>query len=491
MSTSSERFDLAIVGAGFGGLGMALRAAELGLSVVVLESLAYPGGCASTYVRRGVSYEAGATLFSGLHAGGFFGRALHAHGVNIDVAWLDPVLIARTPNSSLSVPRDRAAFVASWAALEPEHFARIERFFAVQARIANALWGLFEEPTLLPPLSLRALATHLQRLPRYLELLPWLGRSLGEMLEDFGLAHARTLRAYLDALCQITVQAPVAEAEASFALAAIDYPFRGTAHVRGGIGRLASGMVQAISHAGGEVRFTSRVERVERVERGFVVHGRRGSLRASRIASNLLPAATARLFGTHAHALGGLGALDDAVQRGWGAVMSYRVVRNEGLLERGAHHVDLTLRPGEPLIEGNHVFCSVGADDEARVAGTRTVTMSTHVPGRGYLNAADPGAYVTQVQASMRRTVAALYPALQAATVHESSSSPRTFQRFVGRALVGGVPRTAGWSNYEHLGPTTFLPHAWLIGDSVFPGQSVLATAIGGTRAAEAAARAR
>ena len=50
------------------------------------------------------------------------------------------------------------------------------------------------------------------------------------------------LRTYLDALCQITVQCGATEAEAPFALGAMDYYWRGTGHVRGGIGQLASAL---------------------------------------------------------------------------------------------------------------------------------------------------------------------------------------------------------------------------------------------------------
>jgi hypothetical protein len=48
------------------------------------------------------------------------------------------------------------------------------------------------------------------------------------------------------------------------------------------------------------------------------------------------------------------------------------------------------------------------------------------------------------------------------------------------------VPRRAGLDNYAHLGPHAVEDRLWLVGDSVFPGQSALATAIGGVRTASA-----
>ena len=53
----SETYDVAVIGSGFGGMGAALELARSGASVVMYEALKYPGGCASTYSRRGHRFE--------------------------------------------------------------------------------------------------------------------------------------------------------------------------------------------------------------------------------------------------------------------------------------------------------------------------------------------------------------------------------------------------------------------------------------------------
>ena len=57
--------DTLVIGAGFGGLSAALHLADAGQRVVLCEALNYPGGCASTFRRDGLQFEAGATLFKG------------------------------------------------------------------------------------------------------------------------------------------------------------------------------------------------------------------------------------------------------------------------------------------------------------------------------------------------------------------------------------------------------------------------------------------
>jgi hypothetical protein len=51
--------------------------------------------------------------------------------------------------------------------------------------------------------------------------------------------------------------------------------------------------------------------------------------------------------------------------------------------------------------------------------------------------------------------------------------------------IIGsGIPKTKGWANYRNMKPQAVSAGLYLTGDSVFPGQSTLATASGGTRLA-------
>lgn len=479
----SPSVDVAVVGAGFGGLGAALRAAERGHKVALFESLSYPGGCASTFRRGGAEYESGATLFAGLGDDGFFQRALAKHGLRAPVRLLDPVLQVRTQDFRFDVPADRAAFIEGWTRLEPNHGEAIRKFFAHQAKLSSALWALFEDPSLLLPFDARALLRHAKSSLRYAPLLRWIGRSLGAMLDAYGLRDALRLRRYLDSLCQITVQTTADEAEAPFALAAIDYPWRGTGHVDGGVGVLARLMVEAARSAGAEVHFTDRVKSVTREPDGsFRLLTRRGSVTARSVVLNLIPSAAAELLGVPLTSNVALSELDAAVRTGWGAAMLYRVVRDEGLVSRAPHHVDISADSKRSPTLGYHVFCSVSATGENKAEpGLRTVTASTHVPIP--LDAAS----VAEVQARMRATLDEGYPELARATVREMTASPRTFARFVGRpdGYVGGVPRRVGLQNYRSLGPRAVLPGGWIVGDTAFPGQSILAAALGGWKTAE------
>jgi phytoene dehydrogenase-like protein len=322
-----------------------------------------------------------------------------------------------------------------------------------------------------------------------------------------------TLRVFLDCVCQITVQTSAAEAEAPFALGAMDYYFRGTGHIRGGVGVLASAMVAAIEANGGTVALASRVHGVREAAHSYSIHTRRGVVHAQALIGNLLPGAALALYtppdaatpeihrAASAAEVATMESLGGRVAAGWGAVMLYRVLPPPAerappaasALGADACHYELVDDDSTAYTEGNHVFCSVSAANETarvKVAGERTVTISTHVALQNYvqLNDREQGAYVAAVQARMRHTIEKRAPELACYTL-ELPASPRTFERFTGRkhGAVGGVPRRVGLHNYLQLTTPRLGRAFFLVGDSYFPGQSTLAVALGGVKAAEAA----
>ena len=486
-----ENPDAVVVGAGFGGLATALRLSELGARVVLCETLRYPGGCASTFTRNGYQFEAGATLFSGLGDGQLFSKWNEEWGLGLEFDLLDPLVEMRSRRWSLRVPPDREAFVARMCELPDADPVALRAFFATQRRVADALWQLFDDPTLLPPLTGRSVARHLTRTLAYGPVLRWMGSPLSDAVAHHGLVGWEPLRVYLDAVSQITVQASSDQAEAPFAMAAMDYFFRGTGHVHGGIGNLAWGLVAAIRAAGGDVQLANRVKAIRRDGDRWRVQTRGGDILAPAVVANVLPQSLAAM--TEPRIDGAVRDVESSVESGWGAAMLYLGVDAAGLENPNAHHLQLIDDESSPLTEGNHVFCSISASDERERApgGQRTATVSTHVP-MGKLRGLSPeaqGSYIAGVQRRMRETLRRRAPELLSNTTFEMTASPRTFARFTGRHLgyVGGVPRRVGLHHYRprSLWPREAAPGLFLVGDSVLLGQSTLAVALGGARTAE------
>lgn len=487
----ADDIDVLVVGAGFGGLGAAMGLCDAGARVRVCERLDYPGGCAGTFERRGVRHDAGATLSSGFGRGQLFAGWAERYAMPLRVSALDPVVELRAPGWTLPVWSERTRFVEEMAALAGDRADAVRRFFAYQAGVAATLWRVLDDPGMLPPLGASGVLAHLRRLGGYLPVARWIGRPLTAVLARFGVADLAPLRLFCDAVCQITVQCPADQAEAPFALATLDYFFRGVAHVHGGIGELARAIVEVLQRRGAEVRYHCPVRALSREGDLWLADTRRGPVRARAVVANLLPHALLRLLGEPGPAAAPLQRLARAVDTGWGAAMLYMLVRPPDCAPAGAHHLELIDDPTSPLIEGNHLFVSIGGADEPERGppGCRVVTVSTHLPAER-LREGSQAVYVGGVHDRMRAVFAARAPEWARGVERCMTASPRTFERYTGRpgGLVGGVPRRAGLHNYRDAWPHPLAPGLWLVGDSVFPGQSTVATALGGLRTAAALA---
>lgn len=121
--------------------------------------------------------------------------------------------------------------------------------------------------------------------------------------------------------------------------------------------------------------------------------------------------------------------------------------------------------------------------------GQRVATVSTHVDMQR-LRAGDEAqqaGYIDAIHQRMRKTLRGRAPEIADAVVFDMTASPRTFERFTDRrhGYVGGIPRRVGLHNYRKMGPERIADGLYLVGDTVFPGQSTLAVALGGLKVAE------
>jgi phytoene dehydrogenase-like protein len=175
-------------------------------------------------------------------------------------------------------------------------------------------------------------------------------------------------------------------------------------------------------------------------------------------------------------------------QAGWGAFTLY-VGLDEAVIpaDLPLHH-QVVIR--EPLGEGNTIFLSLTpAWDHGRApAGCRGLTISTHTQLQPWwqLHQQDRAAYEQRKQAYTEQILAVaerVLPGLRAAARLILPGTPITFQQYTRRSggWVGGFAQT---SLFRAWGPQ-LTPWLWMVGDSIFPGQSTAAVALGGLRVAQ------
>ena len=145
-----------VIGAGFGGLGAALTLAEAGADVLLCERLNYPGGCAGTFTRKGISFEAGATLFSGLDDEQLFGRWRRQHNMDFSVEWLNPSIRFLSSSGALDIGRQKSSSSnKSYKARRPAKRTFVN-FFRRRVRWRTASGNSWNTPIKSPRLGLKA-----------------------------------------------------------------------------------------------------------------------------------------------------------------------------------------------------------------------------------------------------------------------------------------------------------------------------------------------
>ena len=477
-----------VIGAGIGGLTTAALLAKAGLDVTVLEAHVYPGGCAGTFFHQGYRFDAGATLAAGFEPVGGMTRL----GEMLDIAWpVEPAPVALRVHLPDGGQITRWTDPAAWAAERLAAFGpTAERFWRWQEATADRMWTV----------ALRGVPWPPQR-PADFHRLAGVGvglaASAGLQLPDLVLDGLRpvaarlagmptNLRQYVDGQLLIAAQATAAHANALYGASALDMPRRGVVHVRGGIGKLAGVLADAVQRQGGQVRYRQRVTRVTRQPGGSyrVETNKDASFAADTVIFNLPPHDAATLINSDA---------PSALRRarlpadGWGAFMVYVGVDGADLPHDLPLHHQVLVR--EPLGEGNSVFLSLSlpADAARTPAGHRALTISTHTELRPWwrLFEGDREAYEARKAEYTGRVLdaaQAAIPGLRAAARLILPGTPVSFQRFTQRSQgwVGGFPQT---NLFRAWGPRLGR-NLWLVGDSIFPGQSILATALGGMRVA-------
>ncbi len=481
-----------VIGAGVGGLTTAALLLKAGHRVIVLEAQTYPGGSAGTYFHKGYRFDAGATLAGGFSPGGPHARVADALGLEWPISPVDPAWVVHLPNGrSVTQWADPDQWTAEWQRVFPETGA----FWRQQELLADIAWDSSSRPFPWPPRSTRDLATLAVGLrPRTLLSLPYLTRTIGSLTRNSD----PMFRAFLDGQLLISAQTTADRANALYGSAALDLPRRGVNHVHGGIGALADTLVAWIRTNGGEVLFRQRVERIDRGVDGRVlsVTTTKGqTFTGDRFIGNLTPWALVDLLGE-----GTPPAMQQAVSQlkpTWGAFTLYVGLERAALPADVVGHHQIIVDETRPLGEGNSVFVSLSdpADNNRAPEGMVAATLSTHTdinPWWALRNGTDEDAYLAQREDYTNRLLSAAetaIPGLRRAARLIMPGTPVTFEFYTGRpmGMVGGFAQT---SILNARSPQTALSNLWLVGDSIFPGQSTAGVTLGAMRVAADVVRA-
>jgi len=481
-----------VMGAGVGGLTTAALLAQRGFDVTVLEAHVEPGGCAATFFHKGYRFDVGATLVGGFHPGGPHQIVGAQLGLTWPVRPVEPAMQVHLPDQVIT----RWGDADRWRDERIRAFgASAEKFWSMQQHAADAVWDFSARVPAWPIASTYDAMQLMSTVrPNLIPIGPLAFTTMRTWVNALG-ARGRNLMTFLDGQLLIAAQGVAREINGLYGAVALDLYRRGVMHVEGGVGNLAEMLVQAVEAQGGQVLYRQEVTVIRRGESRtrpvgrreaspYKIETKRGTFEADIVVANLTPWALVKLLGDEAPSL--LQRRVKNLKPISSAFMAYLGVDEAAIDDKIDHH-QVIVDPEKPLGEGNSVFVSISpAWDQRAPQGQRAITISTHTRvAEWYKLAHDEQAFEDRKQLYLERLIDAAsiaLPKLKQNIRLAMPGTPLTFERFTHRVngMVGGFPQKSLWASWT--------PHAsrdrglWLVGDSVFPGQSTAGVTLGALR---------
>ena len=149
----SQQKKVIVVGAGIGGLTTGALLARHGYDVTIYDQAIVPGGCASTFKRKGFTFDVGATQVAGLEEGGIHRRIFDELDIEL------PPATNCNPACAVFLPQEKQPIMVwrdqeKWAMEREGHFPNSGLFWKLMNVLFEASWRFQSRDPVLPPRSL-------------------------------------------------------------------------------------------------------------------------------------------------------------------------------------------------------------------------------------------------------------------------------------------------------------------------------------------------
>ncbi|MBF2066532.1 MAG: C-3',4' desaturase CrtD [Calothrix sp. C42_A2020_038] len=469
-----------VIGAGIGGLTAGALLAHGGYSVLILDQALVPGGCASTFKRKGFTFDVGATQVAGLEPGGIHNRIFSELEIALPLATpCDPACAVFLPgeNTPINVWREPQ----KWKEERQRQFPGSEPFWGLLAELFKASWDFQARDPVLPPRNVWDLWQLTQAVrPSTFITVPYTLFTVGDALRAYGLADDKRLKTFLDLQLKLYSQVSAEETAllyAATALAVSQAP-QGLFHLQGSMQVLSDCLVEALERDGGKLLMRHTVENII-VKRGkavsVVVKDQKTEKMWEEPADHIIANVTVQNL---------VQLLGDKVPRGYkkrveklpspsGAFVVYLGVDESAIPPECPPHLQFLYNSNGPVGENNSLFVSVSHRGDGRApSGKATIIASSFVDVAQWWKED----YEQLKQRFTEEAISHLnkYFYLKPETIiHVEAATPRTFYRYTGRyqGIVGGIGqriKTFGPFGFANRTP---IPGLWLVGDSTHPGE--------------------
>lgn len=480
---NSKTRRVVVIGAGIGGLTAGALLARRGYDVLILDQAFVPGGCASTFKRRGFTFDVGATQVAGLEPGGIHKRIFDELEIDLPAATpCDPACAVFLPSETepINVWRDPE----QWAIEREQQFPSSEPFWQLMATLFKASWRFQSRDPVLPPRNLWDLLQLSSAVrPDTLITLPFTFMTVADALRVYGLYNNQRLRTFLDLQLKLYSQVNADETSLLYAATAlgVSQEPQGLFHLQGSMQVLSDRLVAALEKWGGKLLMRHTVEQIHvsgGKAMGVTVRNQKtGNVwnePTDEIVANVTVQNLVKLLGEEAPR--GYKQRVNQLPPASGAFVIYLGVDQSAIPSGCPPHLQFLYDYTKPIGENNSLFVSVSKPGDGRAPeGNATIIASSFTDTQRWWQGSKDD-YDRLKQQYTEEAIARLnqYFYLKPETIlHQETATPRTFARYTGRDLgmVGGIGQRIPTFGPFGFATRTPIQQLWLVGDSTHPGE--------------------
>lgn len=479
-SVQGQGNRVVVIGAGIGGLTAAALLAHRGYAVRVFDQAIVPGGCASTFRRRGFTFDVGATQVAGLEPGGIHHRIFSELEIELPPAtFCDPACAVYLPGETepISVWRDPDR----WRAERQRQFPGSEPFWQLMNDLFRYSFAFQARDPILPPRSLWDVWQAVQALrPDTLLTVPHTFSTVGQVLRWYGLGSDRRLKTFLDLQLKLYSQVDAESTALLYAATALGVSQAplGLYHLQGSMQVLSDRLVESIERDGGTVQMRHAIAQIH-LEEGkaiaVTVRNPKGETwieAADQIVANVTVQNLVELLGEQAPA--GYRHRVEKLPDASGAFVIYLGVRQDAIPADCPPHLQFLYDYDGAIGENNSLFVSVSHSGDGRAPdGYATVIASSFTDATRWQQTDDYEGLKQRYTETAIARLGQFFHLTPDTIVHQEAATPRTFAHYTSRdrGIVGGIGQRVSTFGPFGFATRTPVPQLWLVGDSTHPGE--------------------
>jgi len=465
-----------VVGAGIGGLTTAALLAKRGYLVKVYDQAIVPGGCASTFKRKGFIFDVGATQVAGLEQGGIHQQIFTELDVPIpEYSPCDPACAVFLPGETnpINIWRDPQ----KWKEHRQQQFPGSEPFWQLLTKLFEISLRFQSRNPVLPPKNwwdLRELVLALRA--ETMLTVPFSLLTVRDLLRLLGLDKDRRLKTFLDIQLKLYSQTDTNQTALLYAATALSLSQspHGLYHLQGSMQALSDSLLQGLNKYQGELFMQHRVELIEpgkvtvrNLKTNNILQQEADYIVANTTVQDLVKL-TPALPNSYRKNV-------ERLEKPSGAFVIYLGVKDSAIPVNCPPHLQFLYDYHGPIGEDNSLFVSVSKPGDGRApVGKATIIASCFTDiDKWWGDSVDYPQLKEQYSQATLKRLAQYFNLTNETIVHQESATPRTFFHYTGRELgiVGGIGQRLSTFGPLAIANRTSINSIYLVGDSTHPGE--------------------